>query len=740
MMEDPAAENVPALFTSNIASSEAATRSTRTTGGGSHWSADDRVGIYMLKKDGSMTAAADVLAANIAYKTATGNSAAASLAAVNASELIYYPVSGNVDFISYYPYKQTGTQTGQLNSHVYPVTALDQSNPALIDLLYSNNVKNKAKSVSEAAGLQFRHRLSKIVINAIKGSGMASADFTAMTAAIAGMPTTASFALSNAALSAKGSVAAISMLKVAAGQGAAVSFEAIVIPQATGEFKNRKVTFTLNGSPYVWTIPDAAVFESGKLYTYNITVSETSVSGDGTILPWDVTPPQSGEGNALTASLILEGVAAETAVKVNFTDNSVSNYTLPADGIIAFEAASQTKTVRSVEIAGIPKQLIGRYAGGRIHLKFNATALTFRAADADGYIPIGSYAEFQLISKDIFTYPVSPLDRFLGNKYKQEADIDMLNEEWTPIGDDKIWFSGLYDGSGYTLSHLKITGNKPYTGLFGVFGYHDRPVAWESVIRNVHIISGTITGNQHVGSICGFISGTHGMGSNIKNCSNAVAISGNSYVGGICGDAVYGNISGCINSGAVTGVYSNIGGICGNSRGSIGGVYTSRNTGTVSGLSGIGGIIGTTSNSISNCYNTGVVTATSHEVGGICGLSDGSSNTGPMYQWNSIIAVYNIGAVYGQSRVGGICGAIKNISGNNQVSFWTDIAGDGASEAIGEVISPPPSGTASLSALLFGDGSTGTGWPTWPLGANSWKSLGGWNGGNPVYPKLYWEN
>jgi hypothetical protein len=75
---------------------------------------------------------------------------------------------------------------------------------------------------------------------------------------------------------------------------------------------------------------------------------------------------------------------------------------------------------------------------------------------------------------------------------------------------------------------------------------------------------------------------------------------------------------------------------------------------------------------------------------------------------------------------------------SHQYCYWTKSAeSNTAVNGVGE----PASNT---EILLFG----GSNWPTntaqWGTGDGSgdnkyWKSLGGWNGGNPVYPKLYFE-
>jgi hypothetical protein len=117
------------------------------------------------------------------------------------------------------------------------------------------------------------------------------------------------------------------------------------------------------------------------------------------------------------------------------------------------------------------------------------------AAGSPAAIPIGSYAEFQLINTDAAT---------LGGSYKQEADLDLMGEEWTPVGNYGIstayYFSGQFDGGGHAIANLKITGSNDYVGLFGSVDGGN--------ISKVCINSGSVSGGNQVGGVAGINSGT----------------------------------------------------------------------------------------------------------------------------------------------------------------------------------------------------------------------------------------
>ena len=119
-------------------------------------------------------------------------------------------------------------------------------------------------------------------------------------------------------------------------------------------------------------------------------------------------------------------------------------------------------------------------------------------------------------------------------------------------------------------------------------------------------------------------------------------INGYNLVGGVCGYNNNGAIQKCYNTGAVSGTASNIGGVCGSNSNTIEDCY---NTGTVSGETYVGGVCGNNYGAIQKCYNTGAVSGTASNIGGVCGNNDGT-----------IEDCYNTGAVKGEYSVGGVCG------------------------------------------------------------------------------------
>ena len=245
-----------------------ATPKAPTYASGTSWAPGDSIGIFMVKNG---TFDISLGAENKKYTTVAGNS---SFTASNGD--IYYPMSGDVDFIAYYPW-----QDNQDLTDPYEVDVSDQSNPAEIDLLWAMADNNGNGYNSGSVALVFSHMLTRIVLTAEPGGGLTAVDLAGMTAKISGMNTKADFDLMDGELDTPTDVANIDLQYVSG------KYEAILVPQLVA-LDAMEVTFTLdNGAgEFVWKVP-ATTFDSGKEYTYTITLNRSGeITFTGTINPW----------------------------------------------------------------------------------------------------------------------------------------------------------------------------------------------------------------------------------------------------------------------------------------------------------------------------------------------------------------------------------------------------------------------------------------------------------------------
>ena len=191
--------------------------------------------------------------------------------------------------------------------------------------------------------------------------------------------------------------------------------------------------------------------------------------------------------------------------------------------------------------------------------------------------------------------------------YLLANDIDLSGyPNWTPIGtftrnplQASYPFSGVFDGQGYSITGLKMSGNEDSKGLFGY--------AYCEAIRNVVIRNPEIEGKDQVGALVGYQAYSN---QGIKNCAVIGGkIQGRNHVGGLVGYMEESPIQNCYSTCEVVAMSFYAGGIVGDHRvvASIRNCYA---TGNISGTYS-GGIVGVAQD-VERCVALGqTVTGTS---------------------------------------------------------------------------------------------------------------------------------
>ncbi|MBR0062062.1 MAG: hypothetical protein IJP68_11350, partial [Selenomonadaceae bacterium] len=163
-------------------------------------------------------------------------------------------------------------------------------------------------------------------------------------------------------------------------------------------------------------------------------------------------------------------------------------------------------------------------------------AMTF-GSDAAGnaYYLVNTVADLQKLA----TY-VNNGNTCAGYKFKLTSDLNLNNENWTPIGnggDYNNHFTGVFDGQGHIIRNLTVeTSGYERAGLFGYLGYtNDRG----GTIQNVNLLNANVKVDT-AGGIAGGIVGTN-----------------------------YGTIDNCFVDDTISGTGSNIGAIVGQNNGSV---------------------------------------------------------------------------------------------------------------------------------------------------------------------------
>lgn len=257
---------------------------TRINNEGTAWTAGDAIGVFMTEHNSSIVVNG---ARNISY-TAQSTAPSTAFKPINNEEAISYPDGGGtVDFIAYYPYKESA------ESFIYPISIANQATGfTKNDLLYavsSNHNESNATNVT----LDFAHQLSRLKLNIVLEDGL-----SAVTSVTLHSINTASFNLKTGAIEDKGGVSTIIPYNTEA-----KVYEAILIPSELSEAN--KVVFNVDGAKYEWIMKenDASITSlvANTSYTFTITINNNLVVAElvsidnGSMSPWD---EKEGSGSA----------------------------------------------------------------------------------------------------------------------------------------------------------------------------------------------------------------------------------------------------------------------------------------------------------------------------------------------------------------------------------------------------------------------------------------------------------
>lgn len=224
------------------------------------WEQGDKIGVFM-KKAGTE----EVIRGNVPYVTKSGNG---NFVGENGPMEFPEGEGVKVDFIAYYPYT-----TRAENFKQYGIDLTDQQNQRALDLMKAVNLVNR-DATSPQGNLQFRHLLSKLILNLTPSQGASLKGIKATVSALK--------VKGNADLSANGTItledqtAAVEMFVNAEGTQA----EAVLLPQDLTD--KLKITLELNGQQREVTTNISGKLEAGKKYICNLKIN---FSGGGQITP-----------------------------------------------------------------------------------------------------------------------------------------------------------------------------------------------------------------------------------------------------------------------------------------------------------------------------------------------------------------------------------------------------------------------------------------------------------------------
>ncbi len=230
---------------------------------------------------------------------------------------------------------------------------------------------------------------------------------------------------------------------------------------------------------------------------------------------------------------------------------------------------------------------------------------------------------------------------YSGIFFQLENDIDLNNQEWTPIGTENNPFKGFFSGNHHIIYNMQITGTFAFNGLFG---YVNQGIINKVGIENcnIDIPNYTNRGMLGVGAIAGYYSSPNlpivycyasGRIRVYNTDGTECYLYNQTFVtGGIVGFLVFSSLDYCYSDVDISyGTHRDAGGLVGRAYSSsvnpVCTIQNSYNKGNVRAMNCRAGIVGwtygNTRTEIRNCYNTGNIyhcnNGGSNLNGGICG-------------------------------------------------------------------------------------------------------------------------
>ena len=206
---------------------------------------------------------------------------------------------------------------------------------------------------------------------------------------------------------------------------------------------------------------------------------------------------------------------------------------------------------------------------GDNNTSWDGNTLTPVTPTADGVYEIKTAAELAWIAQQVNLAQDGSHFSFWNKTVKLMNDISLDGFPWTPIGDVNaagtiVYFDGVLDGDGHTVSGLNVKRSKRYQygGLVG---------ALTGTIKNLTVKNAKVEGVERVGVVCGFAQQRSG-GPKIINChvSNAeVTVSPaapnnrGDKGGAVCGYIAGGTLTECSADNVTITGYKDLGGITG---------------------------------------------------------------------------------------------------------------------------------------------------------------------------------
>lgn len=394
---------------------------------------------------------------------------------------------------------------------------------------------------------------------------------------------------------------------------------------ATDKAGNIKKSEIISGIK-VYDTPTASLTDESKGYFVNdnddISFLFTVYDSFGEELYAEITTPDELVGGAyinITVSAVDDaGNVFEEVYQFRVLTTNAIDVDLYVDGVIWKSLSVTDGTNYTLEI---PDTYVGSS-----YCWADKDWCSYTTPDGKGIRELTSYTKLYLCQA------ISNVDELksieLNGKYSLVCDLNLQGIEWTPIGSSDEMFTGLFNGSGFTISNFKLTSDAD-AGM-GLFGYNS------GIIQNLKITDFTINLSTSDGTVGGLVAYNYGLILDVSTNATIIVESTttNGYVGGLVGN----------NAGEIINSYS------------VGSI-----TATALSTLHVGGLVGINSKTISCSHSNATVSSRS---------GNQTSRSGRPYNYAGGLVGYNSGNIATSYATGYVASRSYNYSSNATLKYW----------------------------------------------------------------------
>lgn len=567
---------------------------TRLNDDGSMWSEGDKISVSMSRVDDQM-----VVSDDIKYSATKGGSSTTSFKIADGYSPIFYPTGSDVTFNAFYGDKSIVASIEGVRVIYSDIS--DQSDFSAIELMVADPVTvawADGANTEEEVAFSFEHKLSKVVFNVTCNETLEDANLVGNISAYF------TEIACSAVFDPDGGL--IYNAQCLHSNRDTLSIQSIAL-DTTYVTQNKKEVASASSGTMIALIYPCSNDGTDEEYGYEPTKLNINIEYDG-------------------STIKLEAPFSPT--------NLTSGYTYSYDVTIGRDYIDLD--AESFKIIGWD-DVVESPIDSELTTTYGTVDNPYLVTSAADMAKIG-------VSED---YP-------LDGCYKLLCDINLNNQEWTPIGTESTKFTGVFDGDGYSIKGLNLARNECNLGLFGFLGA-------EGVVKNLSVYgnvgSASTSGTLDFYDNCSYLENIAAIaGSNygsVINCHNYAEVNigytSNEiqgagyyirYIGGVVGYNNGGTIAYCSNSGAVT-------------------VSGTIQSGDINSIGGVVGRVFDNSNVIVNCYNLANITANQDSKGG----DSVGGVIGNVYSISDdpyVVNCYNYGTITGYRMIGGVVGSVDD--------------------------------------------------------------------------------